>query len=112
MYSGYPRMGEFQRRGSAGVPYGRPDGRARTRATAARRRRVRASAQARPHPRQDTSAFAVQHAAAVRNSRLHETPIPQLPSYTERHARQRSLVALPVVAAVLLIVAIVLAVVA
>ena len=113
MNSGYPiRTGEYQRRGSVGALRGRPNGRASARATAARRRRVRASVQARPHPREDTSAFAVQHAAAARNAHAHETPIPQLPSYTARHSRGRSLTALPVVAAVLLIVAIVLAVVA
>lgn len=111
MNSGYPiRTGECQRRGSAGASRGRSNDRASARASAARRRRVRASAQTRPHPREDTSAFAVQHAVAARNARVHETPIPQLPSYTAHHSRGRSLAALPVVAAALLIVAIVLAV--
>ena len=66
MNSGYPiRTGECQRRGSAGASRGRSNDRASARATAARRRRVRASTQTRPHPREDTSAFAVQHAAAA-----------------------------------------------
>ncbi|WP_207302762.1 hypothetical protein [Olsenella sp. Marseille-P4559] len=113
MYSSYPiQTGERQRRGSAGAPYGRSVALTRPRATVSRRRRVRRGAAARPHPREDTSCFAVQHAAAARNARIHETPIPQLPSYVARHSRPRPVSTFPVVAAVLVIVAIVLAVIA
>lgn len=113
MYSGFAiEMGEqHQRRGSTGASCKRSSACTKARA-AVGRRRVHRGARARPHPRQDTSAFAVQHAAAQRNARLRETPIPQLPSHAGRRRCPVPLAALFVVAAVLIIIAIVLAVVA
>ena len=114
VYSGFTiEMEECHRRGSAGAPDERPSAHVGThRAASTRHWRHRRSARSRPHPRQDTSAFAVQHAAAERNAHLHQAPIPQLPSHVDRRSRAVSPIVVFVAAVALIVIAIVLAVLA